>query len=266
MMALMVWLGSSRVWAGEAVPEPGRRASLILYTAFAGERLQPLIAEIKAVLKIEVTVVQVDKDNLLTRLLPNDLQPVPDLVLLAEVGRLERLAASELVRPLQGSDMPPEVATDLLAATERIPPQWRVANKKWLTVAKFSQAIVVSRYRLQTRNLSRTVELGSQDFAERICSTTQVTSPSFRLLVASILKQNGHEATRTWLEQVVKNMKAEGSDQTEGVKTDGLEEERILQQFLQRQCDIALVSSRALAAAAGSSSPVTVPPSSSSRE
>ncbi|MCX8501082.1 MAG: hypothetical protein ORO03_05245 [Alphaproteobacteria bacterium] len=246
-MALMVWLGCSRVWAGEALPEPDRRAPLILYTAFAGERLKPLIAEIKASLKIEVTVIQVDKDNLLTRLLPNDLQPVPDLVLVPEVGRLERLAASGLIRPLHGADMPPEVANDLRVASERIPPQWQIAHKKWLTVAKFSQVIVVSRYRPQTRNLSRTVELGSKDFAERICPTTQVTSPSFRLLVTNILKQNGHEATRNWLEQVVKNMVVEGSNQAEGVKKDGLEEERILQQFLLRQCDIALVSSRALA-------------------
>ncbi|MDI9408044.1 MAG: hypothetical protein QM523_02235 [Candidatus Pacebacteria bacterium] len=233
------------------IPTANSLALLNLYSPFDPHRLAALAEVIKKKLMIEVNLVQIDKENMAARLQKNPLQPSPDLLLMADSGRLERLARADLIRsftPSKKDDqfLTPEAHLELKSAIQAIPPQWQMDKGQWVTVGKFARLVVVREGYPRSNRVIGYLDLSRPEFAEKICQNNQLYSITYQSLLAQILMRIEREATAKWLTEVKRNFAPLSLTEQASIDASLPEEERILRQLSQNLCDIALVSSRSL--------------------
>lgn len=272
-LVIGLWLSSLPIKAQEvaptAVPTAVQDPTLVatatnlalinLYTPFDPHRLASLVEAIKKSLKIEVNLVQVDKENMADRLQNNPLQPSADILLMSESGRFERLDRAGLIRsfnPTKKEDqfLTPEAHLALKTATQAIPPQWQMARGQWLTVGKFARLLVIRDSFDRAKQVKGYLDLTRPEFAARICQNNQLESRTYQSLLALLLTRIDHDATANWLTVVKRNFAPLTLAEQATIDASLPEEERILRQLSQRLCDIALVSSRSLGSLADQSS------------
>lgn len=164
-----------------------------LYTDRHYDVDQQLFDQFQATTGIQVNVVKLDADPLLTRLETEGNATAADVIFLADAGRLGRAKAKDLLKPFSGID-----------ALDEIPSYLIDEDAMWLPLTKRARIFVYDPLRTNVEDLSTYEDLASPTWRNKIAirSASHVYNQS---LVASLLLQLGEQATRSWLEGFVQN-------------------------------------------------------------
>ncbi|MFZ9782382.1 MAG: Fe(3+) ABC transporter substrate-binding protein [Bacilli bacterium] len=164
-----------------------------LYTDRHYDVDQELYDAFEAETGIKVNVVKLEADPLLTRLETEGNASQADLIFLADAGRLGRAKAKGLLQPF-----PDEPAFDV------VPDYLIDDDRQWIALTKRARIFVYDPLRTPSSSLSTYEDLANPLWYEKLAirSSSHVYNQS---LVASMLAQNGQEATSTWLTGFVNN-------------------------------------------------------------
>jgi iron(III) transport system substrate-binding protein len=152
---------------------------------------QQLFDEFKTQTGIQVNVVKLDADPLLTRLETEGTSTDADLIFLADAGRLGRAKAKDLLKPF-----PDQPALDV------VPDYLKDIDHEWIGLTKRARILVYDPKRLQEDQLSTYESLATGNLKIAVRSSSHVYNQS---LVSSMIEQIGVDATRTWIEGLVGN-------------------------------------------------------------
>jgi len=152
---------------------------------------QTLFDAFKEETGIQVNVVKLDADPLLTRLETEGSSTDADLIFLADAGRLGRAKAKGLLTPFP-----------TLASLDVVPDYLKDIDQQWIGLTKRARILVYDPSRLQASALSTYEALGepSSNLRVAVRSSSHVYNQS---LVAAMIEQIGVEATATWIENLV---------------------------------------------------------------
>jgi iron(III) transport system substrate-binding protein len=142
---------------------------------------------------IQVNVVKLDADPLLTRLETEGTSTDADLIFLADAGRLGRAKAKNLLK-----SFPDESSLDV------VPDYLKDVDNEWIGLTKRARILVYDPSRLQENQLSTYEALGNPNSTLKVSvrSSSHVYNQS---LVASMIEQIGITATSDWIEGLVEN-------------------------------------------------------------
>jgi iron(III) transport system substrate-binding protein len=162
-----------------------------LYTDRHYEIDQTLFNAFKLETGIQVNVVKLDADPLLTRLETEGPSTDADLIFLADAGRLGRAKAKGLLKAFP--DQP---------SLEVVPSYLKDNDQQWIGLTKRARILVYDPSRLQENQLSTYEALGQANSTLRVSvrSSSHVYNQS---LVASMIEQIGATATSAWIEGLV---------------------------------------------------------------
>jgi iron(III) transport system substrate-binding protein len=163
--------------------------ALNLYTDRHYDVDQTLFDSFKEATGIQVNVLKMDADALITRLENEGAQSPADLVFLTDVGRLQRAKEKNLFQPFSSLD-----------AANTIPSKFVDEDNQWVGLTKRARVLVYDANETSVSALSTYEALSSSSLRIATRSSTHVYNQS---LVASLLALNGTESTRTWLEGLV---------------------------------------------------------------
>ena len=140
---------------------------------------------------IQVNVVKLDADPLLTRLETEGTSTDADLIFLADAGRLGRAKAKGLLKPFPDQD-----------SLDVVPSYLKDDDQQWIGLTKRARILVYDPRRLQANQLSTYEALGDPNSTLKVAvrSSSHVYNQS---LVASMIEQIGVTATSTWVEGLV---------------------------------------------------------------
>lgn len=152
---------------------------------------QTLFDAFKEETGIQVNVVKLDADPLLTRLETEGSSTDADLIFLADAGRLGRAKAKGLLTAFPDS-----------AFLNVVPVYLKDDDRQWVGLTKRARIFVYDPIRLQPAALSTYEALGEANANLRVAvrSSSHVYNQS---LVAAMIEQIGSEATATWIEGLV---------------------------------------------------------------
>ena len=162
-----------------------------LYTDRHYEIDQDLFDDFTSETGIQVNVVKLDADPLLTRLETEGSSTDADLIFLADAGRLGRAKGKGLLKAF-----PNQPSLDV------VPSYLKDEDRHWIGLTKRARILVYDPSRLQLNQLSTYEALGQPNSTLRIAvrSSSHVYNQS---LVASMIEQIGVNATSTWIEALV---------------------------------------------------------------
>ena len=140
---------------------------------------------------IQVNVVKLDADPLLTRLETEGTSTDADLIFLADAGRLGRAKAKGLLKPFPDQD-----------SLDVVPSYLKDDDQQWIGLTKRARILVYDPTRVQANQLSTYEALGDPNSTLQVAvrSSSHVYNQS---LVASMIEQIGVTATSTWVEGLV---------------------------------------------------------------
>ena len=140
---------------------------------------------------IQVNVVKLDADPLLTRLETEGTSTDADLIFLADAGRLGRAKAKGLLKPFPDQD-----------SLDVVPSYLKDDDQQWIGLTKRARILVYDPTRVQANQLSTYEALGDPNSTLKVAvrSSSHVYNQS---LVASMIEQIGVTATSTWVEGLV---------------------------------------------------------------
>jgi iron(III) transport system substrate-binding protein len=154
---------------------------------------QQLFDEFKTQTGIQVNVVKLDADPLLTRLETEGSATDADLIFLADAGRLGRAKAKGLLKAF-----PNESTYDV------VPEYLKDTDHEWIGLTKRARILVYDPSRLNENQLSTYEALGevNSNLSVSVRSSSHVYNQS---LVASMIEQIGVTSTTAWIEGLVEN-------------------------------------------------------------
>lgn len=167
--------------------------SLTLYTDRHYDTDQALYDAFTLETGIQINVLKLDSDPLLTRL-QNEGEATPaDLVFLADAGRLGKAKALNLLQPMVSISIPDLVEDSL-----------QDVDQYWVALTKRARVIVYSKDRVDPSTLSTYEALSTPEYAGKV--VTRTSSHVYnQSLVASLIELHGVEATQSWLTGLVQN-------------------------------------------------------------
>jgi iron(III) transport system substrate-binding protein len=142
---------------------------------------------------IQVNVLKLDADPLITRLeIEGEFSPA-DVVFIADAGRLGRAKAKDLFQPLQSN-----------IVETLVPEHLQDEDNHWTALTKRARVLVYSKVRELPEALSTYEALTDEVWFGRIVtrSSRHVYNQS---LVATMIEEVGEDATRLWIRGLVKN-------------------------------------------------------------
>lgn len=169
--------------------QPTSAVALTLYTDRHYEADQSLFDTFQAETGIQVNVLKMDADALITRLENEGLSTPADLIFLTDVGRLGRAKQKNLFQSFDARILP-----------NTIPSQYMDVDYHWVGLTKRARVLVYNPLHIQTTELSTYEALATSDFSIATRSSSHVYNQS---LVASLAMLNGEMQTRLWLEGLV---------------------------------------------------------------
>ena len=163
--------------------------ALNLYTDRHYDVNQTLFESFTESTGIQINVLKMDADALITRLENEGVQSPADLVFLTDVGRLQRAKEKDLLQPFSSLD-----------SVDTIPSKFVDEDNQWVGLTKRARVLVYNANETDVSTLSTYEALSSSSLRIATRSSTHVYNQS---LVASLLALNGTESTRAWLNGLV---------------------------------------------------------------
>jgi iron(III) transport system substrate-binding protein len=166
--------------------------------------IQPILDRFTEETGIRVNVVYAQK-GVLERLKAEGENSPADIVLTADIGRLDELVEADLVRP---------VHSPVLEAN--IPPAFRHPKGLWFGLTTRARVIVASKERVAEGEISSYAELAEPRFRGRVCSRSGKHEYMVSL-IAAVIAHVGEERAETWLRGVRANLarKPQGNDRAQ---------------------------------------------------
>ncbi len=167
--------------------------SVNVYTDRFYDTDQQLFDTFTAETGIQVNVLKLDADPLITRLeIEGEFTPA-DVVFIADAGRLGRAKAKDLFQPLQSN-----------IVETLVPEHLQDEDNHWTALTKRARVLVYSKVRDLPQALSTYEALTDEVWFNRIVtrSSSHVYNQS---LVAAMIEEVGEEATRLWIRGLVTN-------------------------------------------------------------
>lgn len=169
---------------------------------------------------IRVNVIEADADELIERIRSEGEFSPADVIITTDAGRLWRAEQAGLL-----------AAVDSPVLKAAIPENLRHPEGKWFGLTKRVRVIAYSKARVDPSELSSYEDLADPKWRGRICvrSSSNVYNQS---LVASLIANDGVEATQAWAEGLVANF----ARNPQGGDTDQIEA------IIAGECDVAIVN------------------------
>ncbi|MFY7958711.1 MAG: extracellular solute-binding protein [Elsteraceae bacterium] len=213
--------------------EAGQKPRLTLMSSFEPERLAPLMAQMQTEAGMEIKLESADDDLILGRLAGGT--PI-DLVLMANYARLELAAAAGLLAKIT----PP--------GAERLPAVLRETEGRWAPIATVARPILYAQGKVKQTEVTSYGDLAAPAWRGRLCAP-QPNQAGLLLLLASMTHRRGPEAAQHWAAGVHANavtpkLTPPANPEAVGVLSEDI---RLVEALASGACDVAIVSSRAIA-------------------
>ena len=167
--------------------------ALTLYTDRHYDTDQTLFDAFTFETGIQINVLKLESDPLITRLQNEGVATPADLVFLADAGRLGKAKALNLLQPIDSETIP-----NLIDVT------YQDDDLHWIALTKRARVMVYSKARVNPSTLSTYEALATSAFEGKI--VTRTSSHVYnQSLVASMIQLNGETATANWLQGLVNN-------------------------------------------------------------
>lgn len=218
---------------GASAQEAAQKPRLTLLSAFEPERLAPLMAQMQAEAGMEIRLETADDDLILGRLAAG--APV-DLALMANYARLELAASAGLLAKIT----PP--------GAERLPAVLREAEGRWAPIATVARPILFAQGRVRQTEIASYADLAGPTWRGRLC-LPQPNQAGLLLLLAGMIQRRGPEAAQQWATAVhgaavTPKLTPPANPEAVGVLSEDI---RLVEALASGACDVAIVSSRAIA-------------------
>lgn len=168
---------------------PPEAIALNLYTDRHYDADDQLFSAFTQATGIQINVLKMDADPLLTRLENEGNQSPADLVFLTDVGRLQRAKEKELFQSFTS-----------LEEIDHVSDRFVDEDQMWVGLTKRARVLVYHPERLSDDALSTYEALSESNLRIATRSSSHVYNQS---LVASLLALNGEDDTRLWLNGLV---------------------------------------------------------------
>lgn len=164
-----------------------------LYSARKEQLIKPLLDQFTEKTGIKVNLVTGKADALLKRLSTEGKNSPADLLITTDAGRLHRAKSADVLQA---------VNSDVLE--QAIPAHLRDPDDQWFGLSLRARPIFYVKGKVDPSELSTYEALSNDQWAGRVCirSSSNIYNQS---LVASLIAENGLEATETWAEGFVGN-------------------------------------------------------------
>jgi iron(III) transport system substrate-binding protein len=146
---------------------------------------------------IKVNVVKGNSDELIERLKNEGEDTEADLIVLADVGRLQRAKDLGLLQ-----------SADSSIINENVPEDFRDVENHWVALTKRARVLVYSKDRVDPAELSSYQALTNDQWSGRILTRTSDNIYN-QSLVSSFVELYGQEATEEWIRGIVANFARE---------------------------------------------------------
>ena len=166
--------------------------------------INPLLEAFTGETGIDVNVVYVKK-GMLERLKAEGDNSPADMVLTADVGRLNDMLEADILQPVSSSEI-----------DANIPAQYRHPDGMWFGLTVRGRIIFASKERTDTGEVLSYADLAKPSLRGRICTRSgkHIYNVS---LIASVIAHNGEDNAQTWLSGVRDNLarKPQGNDRAQ---------------------------------------------------
>ena len=142
---------------------------------------------------IKVNVVSANADELMNRLATEGEDTAADVLMMADVGRLHVASERNLLQPVTSETL-----------NVNIPENFRHPEGLWFGLTMRARILVYHPDRVDVSELSTYEALTEPQWQGRVVTRTS-TNVYSQSLVASMIAINGVEATRTWIQGLVRN-------------------------------------------------------------
>jgi iron(III) transport system substrate-binding protein len=166
--------------------------------------IQPILERFTEETGIRVNAVYAQK-GVLERLKAEGENSPADVVLTADIGRLDELVEADLVRPVRSSVL-----------DANIPSAYRHPEGLWFGLTTRARVIVASKDRVASGEISSYADLADPRFKGRICSRSGKHEYMVSL-IAAVIAHNGEDRAEAWLRGVRANLarKPQGNDRAQ---------------------------------------------------
>lgn len=169
-------------------------AEVNVYSARQEALIQPLLEKFTEQTGIKTNLITGKAAALQTRMKNEGRNTPADLFITVDAGNLHRAKDAELLQPINDSDISSSVPVNL-----------RDRDDQWIGLSKRARVIFYAPDRVKPGELSTYEALTDAKWKGRICirSSSNIYNQS---LVASMISDNGIDATQQWAEGIVANM------------------------------------------------------------
>lgn len=187
----MKWITLPLLALSAVLPWSSQAEELNLYSARKTELIEPLLDKFSAQTGIKVNLVTGKDDALLQRLKSEGKLSPADMLITADVARLQRAKDAGLFQ-----------AVDSDVLTQRVPAHLRDRDNQWFGLSKRARVIFYNPEAVKPEQLSSYEALADKQWQGRVCirSSSNVYNQS---LVAAMLADLGAERTQQWANNLV---------------------------------------------------------------
>ncbi len=194
---------------------------LNVYSARQEAYIRPLLDQFAQRNDVEVNLVTSKADALIQRLSNEGKNSPADVFITVDAGRLHRAKSADLLQPISDP-----------AILQLAPAQYRDADGFWMGLSLRARVIIYNHQQVSASELSTYEDLATPKWKNKICvrSSNNIYNQS---LVASLIANDGVEATQKWTNAFVSNFarKPQGGDRDQ------------IKAVASGQCSVALVNS-----------------------
>ncbi|QCU89242.1 Fe(3+) ABC transporter substrate-binding protein [Thiomicrorhabdus sediminis] len=191
-----------------------------VYSARKEQLIKPLLDEFSRDTGIKVNLITSKADALLQRLQSEGALSPADLLVTVDAGRLYRAKQAGVLQPINDENI-----------LNSVPKHLRDRDNDWIGLTTRARVIVYAKDRVDPQELSTYEALTDKKWHKRLCirSSNNIYNQS---LVASMIAQQGEQATQQWADALVKNFarKPKGGDRDQ------------VMAVAAGQCDIAVIN------------------------
>jgi len=215
MLALSVAIGAAAAWASPASAE----GEVNLYSNRTPSLIVPILDEFTKETKIKVNIVHA-ATGMMERLRAEGRNTPADVVLTADVSRIDQLASADLLQPVKSAVL-----------EKNVPHHFRQQDGLWVALTSRARVIYVSKDRVKPGAISTYEDLAKPEWKGKVCSRSGKHEYNVALL-AAMIAQNGETVAEQWARGVKANLARKplggDRDQAKAIK-DGV-------------CDVALMN------------------------
>lgn len=168
--------------------------SLNVYSFRKAELIRPLITQFEQQTGITVNLVSGKADHLIKRLATDGKKSHADVLLTVDVARLENAKTLGLLSPINSDKL-----------NRNIPATLRDKGNYWFGLSIRARTLFVAKEKVNFLNLKDYLDLAHPQWRGKIC-IRKGTHYYNRSMVAALIHNNGHEATKNWIEAISKNL------------------------------------------------------------